>query len=251
MDTEPYTQLDALELPPAEVPAAPAPSGLRRDQVYGELRKRLMLGEFPVNSRLVEERLAQVLGVSRTPVREALVRVLADGLVNRVDGGYYVALPDFTGLRDLYDQRITLELRGISRALESDAVRHDLALLEPLRDSWRGLWDDRPEPNPDFVSVDEDFHVTLLKSSGNAALAQTLVSVNSRIRPVRMYDYMTEKRIELTISQHLGILEAVFATRMDDALLALRHHVGESLEVVERRAARAITAMALRRAGVS
>ncbi|MDT4938488.1 MAG: hypothetical protein QOG80_2159 [Pseudonocardiales bacterium] len=252
MYPEPYTELDATLASPSseEGDAQPQPR-LRRDQVYGELRKRLMLGEFPVNSRLVEERLAQLLGVSRTPVREALVRLLTDGLVNRAEGGYYVSLPDFTGLRDLYDLRITLELRGLVRAIESDAVRHDAGLLEPLRDSWRGMWDDRPEPAPEFVATDEDFHVTLLRSSGNAALTQTLLSVNARIRPVRMYDFLTEQRIELTISQHLQIVEAVLACDMDDALLALRRHVGESLEVVERRAARAITQMALHRGGMS
>jgi DNA-binding GntR family transcriptional regulator len=234
MDTASYT----------EAPTVPS-SPLRRDQVYGELRRRLMLGEFPVQSRLVEERIAATLGVSRTPVREALVRLLTDGLVHRTDGGYYVALPDFTKLRDLYDLRITLELRGLARAVESDAVRHDASLLEPLRDQWRAMQADQPEPAADFVCVDEDFHVTLLRASGNPALTETLEAVNARIRPVRMYDFLTRERIALTVSQHLAVVEAVLADRLDDAVAALHHHVGESMEVVERRAAHAITQMAL------
>jgi DNA-binding GntR family transcriptional regulator len=243
MDTEPYTAPDTeadTELPPK----------LRRDQVYQELRRRLMIGEFARNSRLVEERLAVLLGVSRTPVREALVRLLADGHVTRVNGGYFVAMPDFTDLRDLYDLRITLELRGIGRAIESDAVTHDAAVLEPLRDHWRAMWDDRPDPAPDFVLIDEDFHVTLLRSSGNAVLTSTLEGINARIRPVRMYDFLTEQRIELTIAQHLQVVEAVLATRLSDAVGALRAHVGESMEEVERRVARAITNMTLHRGGM-
>jgi DNA-binding GntR family transcriptional regulator len=246
MDTPLYTEPD---------PASSEPSGttsttsLRRDQVYGELRRRLMMGEFPVRSRLVEERLASLLGVSRTPVREALVRLQTDGLVHRFEGGYFVTLPDYTGLRDLYDLRITLELRGLQRAVDSPSVRHDAAILEPLRDSWRGMWDDRPDPAPEFVATDEDFHVNLSRASGNAVLTDTLLSVNARIRPVRMYDYMTEQRIELTIKQHLEIVEAVLAGRVDDAVYALGRHVGESLEVVERRAAQAITRMALHQSG--
>src|ERR1700712_3372623 len=130
MDTVPYTDLDTE--PDTDLPA-PSQTPLRRDEVYRELRQRLMVGEFALNSRLVEERIAALLGVSRTPVREALVRLLADGHVTRVNGGYFVAMPDFTDLRDLYDLRITLEMRGISRAIESDAVTHDAALVEPLR----------------------------------------------------------------------------------------------------------------------
>lgn len=223
---------------------------LRRDQVYQELRRRIMVGEFALNSRLVEERLAALLGVSRTPVREALVRLLADGQVTRVDGGYFVATPDFSGLRDLYDLRITLELRGLTRGLEIESVSHDVSLLEPLRDQWQAMWDDRPDPAPDFVLVDEDFHVTLLRSAGNAALTSTLESVNARIRPVRMYDFLSEERIELTISQHLAVLDRVLGGRLDEAVGALRAHVGESMEEVERRAARAITQMHLHRGGL-
>jgi DNA-binding GntR family transcriptional regulator len=243
MDTTPYTDPDTDSQPSA------TPT-LRRDEVYRELRQRLMVGEFALNNRLVEERLAVLLGVSRTPVREALVRLLADGHVTRVNGGYFVATPDFTDLRDLYDLRITLEMRGISRAIESDAVRHDPAVLEPLRDSWRGMWDDRPEPTPDFVTMDEDFHVTLLRSSGNSVLTKTLEGINDRIRPVRMYDFLTEQRIELTITQHLAVVEAVLATKLDKAAAALQAHVGESMEEVERRVARAITNMALHRGGM-
>jgi DNA-binding GntR family transcriptional regulator len=183
-------------------------------------------------------------------VREALVRLLADGQVTRVDGGYFVATPDFSGLRDLYDLRITLELRGLTRGLEIESVSHDVSLLEPLRDQWQAMWDDRPDPAPDFVLVDEDFHVTLLRSAGNAALTSTLESVNARIRPVRMYDFLSEERIELTISQHLAVLDRVLGGRLDEAVGALRAHVGESMEEVERRAARAITQMHLHRGGL-
>ncbi|MBO4274492.1 FCD domain-containing protein [Microbispora triticiradicis] len=223
-------------------------TGLRREQVYGELRRRLMLGEFAIRSRLVEERIAALLEVSRTPVREALVRLLADGLVERgQDGGYYVAQPDLHDLRDLYELRVTLELRGISRALEPAVRGHDPAVLEPLRDQWRALRDDQPEPDPQFVVMDEDFHVTMSRASGNAALTSTLASVNARIRAVRMYDFLTADRITLTILQHLEIVEEVLAGRLEDALTAMRRHVGESMDVVERRAARAITQMALNR----
>jgi DNA-binding GntR family transcriptional regulator len=209
-----------------------------------------MNGEFPLRVRLVEDRLASLLGVSRTPVREAMRRLLSDGLVVRIDGGYYVAVPDFAGLRDLYELRTTLELRGVTRAIESPGVTHDRDALEALREEWHEMWLDRPEPAVDFVVMDEDFHVTLLRAAGNDALTHTLESVNARIRPVRIYDYLTEQRIELTISQHLAVVEAVLADRLEDAAVALRNHVGESMDVVERRAARALTQMTLGRGGL-
>ena len=80
VDTEPYTEPSTGSYPvltdvdPVPTPAA-SQGALRRDEVYGELRRRLMLGQFGLRTRLVEERLANTLGVSRTPVREALLRL--------------------------------------------------------------------------------------------------------------------------------------------------------------------------------
>jgi DNA-binding GntR family transcriptional regulator len=127
------------------------------------------------------------------------------------------------------------------------AVPHDPAVLEPLRDRWRALRATPPDPDPSFVALDEGFHLTLCEASGNLELAHMLDTVNARIRPVRMHDFLTEDRILLTIEQHLGIVETVLAGDLPDAVRRMRSHVGESMEVVEGRVTRAITQMALRR----
>jgi DNA-binding GntR family transcriptional regulator len=223
------------------------PIALRSERVYRELRRRVLMGLFNARDRLVEEKIATLLSVSRTPIREALVRLHADRLVDRyADGGYYVAVPDLAGLRDLYELRITLELRGLTRALEEPTYRHQTSVLEPLRDRWRRLRYDAPAPDAAFVEVDESFHVALSRSSGNHAITDMLETVNARIRPVRMHDFLTEDRIRLTIDQHLEIVEPVLIGEIDTAVQRLHRHVGESMEVVERRAARALTQMALR-----
>jgi DNA-binding GntR family transcriptional regulator len=206
-----------------------------------------MSGEFSFRDRLAEERLAALLGVSRTPVREALARLASDGLVEkRTDGGYYPTEPDLGSLRDLYEIRVTLELRGLARAGESGSG-HDRPLLEDLRGRWKELEAEPPKPDPDFVALDENFHITLARASGNAELANMLRAINARIRPVRMYDFLTSDRVHLTIDQHLGIVEKVLDGELAASIDALRSHVGESMEVVERRAARAITQMVLNR----
>jgi DNA-binding GntR family transcriptional regulator len=232
------------------VDAVPAtalyPDGSLREEVYGELRRCVLVGEFPVRMRLVEEKLASQLGVSRTPVREALVRLCSDRLLRKGDdGGYYVAQPDLTDLSHLYEVRITLELRGVVRPLET-GVPHSAAVIEPLRDSWRAVQDDPPVPDSRFVDVDESFHMGLCEASGNNVLRETLERVNARIRPVRMYDFLTSDRIEKTVIEHLEILELVLAGRLEVAASKVREHIGESMSVVERRAAEAITQMALR-----
>lgn len=237
VDTDLYTTANAT---PEKRPS-------RRDQVHAEIRERIMKGEFTPTTRLVEERLAEETGHSRTPVREALIRLWANGLLEKRDGGYYPVLPDLAELRDLYELRVTIEIRGFTRVIENEAVRHDLRMLEELREHWRGLQMSPPEPDPSFVEADESFHRTLLASSGNFALVAALGSVNERIRPIRMYDFLTEDRVKDTIDEHLEIVELTLAGRLPEALMALRRHIGESFEVVEQRAARAYIQMTLHR----
>ena len=206
----------------------------------------VMLGEFPTGQRLAEEQLAVQLQVSRTPIREAFVRLHADRLLSRFsDGGYYVAEIDVLDLRDLYELRLTLELHGINRAADQGIV-HDREALVALRTTWLAIRAAPPAPDGSFIEQDEQFHLALLRASGNVALVDVLESVNVRIRPVRTYDFLSEDRIRTSIDEHLAIVEAVLDGRIAQAADLLREHIGASLEIVEQRAADAMRRRALR-----
>ncbi|MGW4846363.1 GntR family transcriptional regulator [Nocardia brasiliensis] len=215
-----------------------------RDVVYAALRSELMNGDIKFGERLTEPKLSARFGISRTPIREALTVLCADGLLQREEFGFSPVRPSIPLIRDLYELRITLELGGIQRALANPAVSHDRTLLEAEREAWRTLRADPPVQEPGFVVRDEEFHVTLLTAAGNAEMVRALRAVNSRIRHVRMYDFMVNNRIETTIAEHLGILDAVLAGDLSLAHQLLHTHIGESLDVVLDRVTRAIAAMA-------
>ncbi|WP_227014494.1 MULTISPECIES: GntR family transcriptional regulator [Nocardiopsis] len=226
-------------------PLVDAAATSRRDRVYALISEEVLSGRTGPRTRLGEVRLAERFGVSRTPVREALARLHSDGLVERRENGFYATVPNLAELRDLYELRVTLELRGIARATEDPGVRHDPAILAVELERWRGLRADPPPPDPSFVLLDEEYHAALSRASGNGALTESLVSVNRRIRRVRMYDFLTEDRITSTIDEHIGIAEHLVAGELDAAYHAMYEHVGASMEVVLERARRALTQMAL------
>ncbi|WTW99108.1 GntR family transcriptional regulator [Streptomycetaceae bacterium NBC_01309] len=227
------------------VDTGPAPAGILGSRVEDRLRAAVLGAEFGLRERLTESGLARRFGVSRTPVRAALAGLVADGLLARADGAYYVSVPDLAELRDLYELRVTLELRGIARALESPAVRHDPAVLAEQWLWWSTMRAEPPEPGPGFVLLDERFHVELSRAAGNAALTAALVAVNAKIRRIRMYDFLTADRVTTTVVEHLEILELLQAGELEAAHRALHLHVGESLAVVWERATRALTQMTL------
>ncbi|MFV0429397.1 MAG: GntR family transcriptional regulator [Arachnia sp.] len=204
----------------------------RAEQVYMSLRADLMNGTIHPWDRLAEEPLAEEYSVSRTPVREALKRLEADGLVSRRQGGLFPYVPAFDRLADLYELRILLETQGISRHLHDSGSRHDPDTLGQELAQWVSYRQAPPEPDAGFVSRDESFHRQLLASSGNRAMLDALDSVNQRIRPVRMFDYLTHERMAATIVEHISIAEAVLAGELTAAIDQLTSHITESRDVV-------------------
>ena len=216
----------------------------RADHAYAELKRRLLSGEFALNVRLGEERLAALIGMSRTPIREALFRLHAEGLVERWnDGGFRPVAPDVSVMRDIYEVRAALEVAAIRRPAQLGTV-HDQEILESLRTDWLQLAEDVDhEPDPGFVAADESFHITLAEAAGNLVLVDQLRLLNDRIRVVRMQDFMVDGRIQTTIAEHLTILDSLIAGRCDDAERLLSEHIGASISVVEDRVRRAVSRM--------
>lgn len=221
----------------------------RRELAYQSLRQRLLQGDFAPGTRLGEERLAAEIGVSRTPIREALSRLHSEGLVERLpDGGFGPTLVNLHLIRELYEIRFALERFALRRTEGGDPA-HDEELIRELHADWIDM--DAPaagdEVDGDFVLLDEDFHERLAAAAGNESLVEQLHKVNERIRIVRMQDFLTAERVQLTITQHVAVLDALLDADVDLAETRLIGHFAESLDVVEQRAAHTIARMLDRR----
>ena len=209
-----------------------------REKVYTSLRRDIISGAITATERLGEERLAELYGVSRTPVREALARLEADGLVVRGEDGVHPYRPRVDDLADLYELRRTLELRGIARAIEDSTLRHDTASITVELETWRRARELLPDES-EIVQMDEQFHTTLLAASGNTALCDALRTVNAKIRPVRVLGPTTEEAIRTLVDEHIAIGESLIEGNLEQALAALLEHIDASRDRVIARAMQA------------
>nr|WP_201468444.1 GntR family transcriptional regulator [Microbacterium hydrocarbonoxydans] len=211
-----------------------------RIRVYEQLRTELLTALYSPFHRFTEENVAERFELSRTPVRDALARLEADGLLVKRDGALYRYMPTLEEFTDLYELRILLESQGIDRAIADPTIAHERSQLTAEQDLWVTRLETGITPDPGFVDADEHFHTALLGAAGNRELVQALERVNRRIRPIRMHDYLTQDRVDATITEHLEILELVLTGRLREARDFLRTHVGQSQSIVEARAARAM-----------
>jgi DNA-binding GntR family transcriptional regulator len=200
------------------------------EQVYTTLKTELHDFRLVPGDRFSEGEIGTRLGVSRTPVREALFRLRNEGFLEvESKSGWYVRPIDFARLDQLYDLRIVLELASVDRLVarrDEDPPTHDA--LEALKAVWLVPAAERLDDARAVGALDEAFHAALVSAAGNAEVARVHQDVTDRIRIVRRLDFTRPDRIEATYTEHAKILRAVIQRKSDHAQWMLRSHVEQS-----------------------
>ena len=219
---------------PHALRAVNAPRSNLAEQVYATLKAELHDFKWVAGDRFSEADLGYRLGVSRTPVREALFRLRNEGFLDvEAKLGWFVKPIDFDKLDELYDLRTVIELASVARLCARDSA--DLVLAQTLADLSR-IWLLPPASwltdAPQVGANDEQFHATLVRATGNAEMARVHWDVTERIRIVRRLDFTRVDRIAATYTEHAAVLRAVLERDLHGAQQLLQSHIEQSkLEV--------------------
>jgi DNA-binding GntR family transcriptional regulator len=196
------------------------------EQVYVRLKAELHDFKLVPGDRFSEAELGSRLGVSRTPVREALFRLRNEGFLDlESKAGWFVRPIDFDRLEQLYDLRIILELASIARLC---ARTEPVPALDELKAVWLLPAAERESDPREVGALDEQFHATLVRGAGNAEIARVHWDVTERIRIVRRLDFTRADRVDATYGEHAKILRAVIQRKVDQAQLLLKSHIEQS-----------------------
>jgi len=204
---------------------APARANLA-EQVYDELKSQMHDFRLVPGDRFSEAEIGTRLGVSRTPVREALFRLRNEGLLEvESKSGWYVRPIDFGKLEQLYDLRIILEAASVQRLC---ARAEPAPELDALKAQWLVPVAERLQDGREVGALDETFHATLVRAAGNEEIARVHWDVTERIRVIRRLDFTRADRVDATYAEHAKILRSVIQRKADNALLLLKSHIEQS-----------------------
>lgn len=202
--------------------------GTSTAHVYEELRERIIGQRVSPNMRLVATEIAQLLGVSRTPVRGALERLAQEGYVSQTPAkGFFVTSIGKDEIKHLYEVRVALEVQALHLALQRGIAPAQLAELRRLNNTFTSMTVD------DGIGkrgrADVEFHRAMTKLSGNPVLEQLFNNVQDQMAFRRPFDtyyyYNTSSRAARADSQHRAILEAIEAGRNEEATRLLTEHI--------------------------
>jgi DNA-binding GntR family transcriptional regulator len=199
------------------------------------LRALILTGAYGPDERLVEEQLAERLGVSRTPVRQALTMLEAEGLVEIAPNrGATVCSFSIEDVWDIYDLRAVLEGHAARRAA-GKITPGELAIMRELTGEMEGLagrFEDHEEEIRTLVGLNQEFHGIIVEASRNRRL-QRLINRTVEI-PLMFKAFFWYTPHERVISNHYHrqILEALEKGDADRAEIIMREHVYEGRDFV-------------------
>ncbi len=218
-----HRALSLIELDPAVRPPSALP-----DRIYATLKHRILTCAILPGARIVEKELCGEIGVSRTPLREALNRLALEGLVVLIPyRGYAVAPLSVDGFRELCEVRRVLEAESAALAAER-AGQEDIRRLEELAETRYNRGDRRTYER--YLRANSSFHQALVRATHNARLeAMVMSSLDQHQRPLYLglgvgVDGKASTR------EHREVVEAVRAHDPARSRQLMTHHIARAEE---------------------
>ncbi len=200
-----------------------APPSRRSEQLGEEIEERIVTGRYLPGCRLDEQELADEFGVSRTPIREALIYLASSGLVEiRPRRGAIVAELSPTRLCEMFE--VMAELESMCGRLAARRITPDEQVA--LLDAHRACESARDANDPDtYYRLNEVFHQQIYQASHNGFLAEQADLLHRRLRPYRRLQLRVRNRMRSSYSEHQRIVDEILAGESEQVATTLRNHV--------------------------
>jgi DNA-binding GntR family transcriptional regulator len=196
------------------------------EQTYRVLKDKILRGELRPGAQISVPQVALALGVSRTPVNDALKRLAGEGLVEIVPRhGSFVSQLTAHDLAEIYDLRLMIELYAAETIIEAgraDALLE--AASEPLRAMDQALDGHTFRDYESFMANDRAFHTAIVRLAGNQRLLRSYTQLHVHTHGARIH-FLDHDDAELTQREHAAIVEAFRQGSVDRAKAALHDHI--------------------------
>jgi GntR family transcriptional regulator, rspAB operon transcriptional repressor len=209
---EPYFPLDRTDL---------------TDRTYAVLKDRILTRRMEPGARVSVPEIAAALGVSRTPVTDALKRLATEGLVEIIPRrGTFVTGLNASDVCELFDIRMLIESHAVEAIIDSGrAAEYLKAVGEPMARMRRAMVDDDYGDYETFVSGDREMHMTLVEMTHNQRLLEIYTDLNVHIQVTRAHYLDSVENARQAHQEHEAILDGFRAESAEQVNAALRSHV--------------------------
>jgi DNA-binding GntR family transcriptional regulator len=206
-------------------------AGTITTNVFDYIKGRILNFSLLPGVKVSDEEIAKVFGTSRSPVREALNRLVEQGLVEyRPNRGFTVKVFTRKEVEDLYVLREALECLAVRLATQSMDSGEEIKSLEDLLATYPDIM--KSQDIALFNEADERFHDLIALSSKNAALHGALQNLHGKIRIIRRYDHLRAGSFQNTFEEHQLILKHMVRRDVEEAVKLMSFHIIKAMKLV-------------------
>jgi len=211
------------------MPALPLAPRALYQEVAELMRQRIFARELEAGSWIDELRIAEALGISRTPLREALKVLAAEGLVTmKVRRGAYVTEVSEKDLRDVYHLLALLE-SDAARVVAASATEAEMDQLQALQKELEEAVAHRVR----FFEINEAFHLLLLQIADNRWRNQMVADLRKVMKLNRHHSLLKEGRLEQSLAEHREIVQALLSRQPELAAQNMSTHFMNGLQAAQ------------------
>lgn len=193
-----------------------------RERVERQLRLDILAGTIEPGTVFSVPSLSRSLGISTTPVREALLQLAADDLLQPIrNRGFRVVDPTLDELRNLFEVRVQLEAQAFAKVVRAGAV--DVNDLTKWADEIARAVRDRDVPA--YLVADRSFHEALLSRAGNPILTGIVMKLRDKMRLYGIRSKAGRTRQDASVAEHYRIVDLVTGRVKDDAMTLMTDHI--------------------------
>ncbi|MGN1005926.1 MAG: GntR family transcriptional regulator [Aristaeellaceae bacterium] len=199
------------------------------DQVFERLEAEILSGKYQRGEVVTELQLCAELGVSRTPVREALRRLSQEHLIEESPRGTVVLGVVRKDFEDMCAIRLRIEglaVRGFIDNLTEDSLRQLREAVE-----FQEFYLNKSDPDH-IKAMDSRFHELIYQNCGSAILCDTLSPLHKKVQKFRRLSIEQAGRAETSVKEHRAIYEAIAAKDADLAERLMNEHVGNAMQTI-------------------
>jgi DNA-binding GntR family transcriptional regulator len=200
------------------------------ERAYLLIKKMILERTISPKEPLSESRLASILGISRTPVREALKKLKSEGIIISSDKmGYFLNVPTANEIKDLYEVRAILELAAVKLAiqrLDPDEIEE----FEKKLLTFKAQLDAGDEGRSDLVKLGKELHFFIIERAGNKKLEELVKALYEQIEMSRVFSYYKQRKV--SVDEHIQIATALKERNLEKSQASLEVHFKNAFEML-------------------
>ena len=204
------------------------------DQIFERLEKDILVGRYGRGEILTEMKLSETLGVSRTPIREAMRRLEQEHIIKATPKGSMVVGISPDDIEAIYEMRMRIE--GLAaRYAAAHATEEDLVALKDVLEL-QNFYIEKKDPER-IMDCDSKFHKMVYEATGSVPLCDALTELHRKIIKVRRVSVEMTERAKHSYEEHLKVYEAIAARDGELADRLMTEHVGYARENIRKKIA--------------